>query len=65
MVNHGYMKTNSDHCIFVQKFSDDNFIILVLYVDDMLIIGRDFTKIKDLKKEFSKTFTMNDLGVAK
>ena len=59
------MKTNSDHCVFVQKFSNDNFIILLLYVDDMLIIGRDITKIKDLKKEMSKTFAMKDLGAAK
>ena len=65
MANHGYMKTNSDHCVFVQKFSNDNFIILLLYVDDMLIIGRDITKIKDLKKEMSKTFAMKDLGAAK
>ena len=57
MVNHGYMKIKSDHCVFLQKFSEDNFIILLLYVDDILIIGRDITKIKDLKKEMSKTFT--------
>ena len=65
MANHGYIKTNSDHYVFVQKFSNDNFIILLLYVDDMLIIGRDITKIKDLKKEMIKTFAMKDLGAAK
>jgi len=30
-------KTTSDHCVFVRKFSDDDFIILLLYVDDILI----------------------------
>ena len=65
MATHGYIKTNFDHYVFVQKFSNDNFIILLLYVDDMLIIGRDITKIKDLKKEMSKTFAMKDLGAAK
>ena len=65
MSNHGYMKINSDHCVFVKKFSDDNFIIVLLYVDDMLIIGQDITNIKDLKKETNKTFAMKDLGAAK
>ena len=31
IANHNYMKTNSDHCVFVQKFSNDNFIILLLF----------------------------------
>ena len=35
----GYKKTSSDHCVFVLKFSNDDFIILLLYVDDMLIVG--------------------------
>ncbi|GJT05141.1 putative RNA-directed DNA polymerase [Tanacetum coccineum] len=28
----GYRKTSSDHCVFFQKFGDDDFIILLLYV---------------------------------
>jgi len=38
------------HCIFVKKNSNDDFIILLLYVDDMLIIGKDVSKINTLKK---------------
>ena len=40
------------------------FIILLLYMDDMLIVGRDTGKIDKLKKELSKSFEMNDLGSA-
>ncbi|RVW54166.1 hypothetical protein CK203_090530 [Vitis vinifera] len=36
-----YDRTTFDHCVFVKKFSDEEFIILLLYVDDMLIVGRD------------------------
>ena len=50
MVENGYDKTASDHCVFVKKFSDGEFIILLLYVDDMLIVGRDTSKIDKLKK---------------
>ena len=62
MVEHGYDKTASDYCVFVKKFSDGEFIILLLYVDDMLIVGHDTGKIDKLKKELSKLFEMKDLG---
>uniref|UniRef100_A0A3Q7IWF6 Reverse transcriptase Ty1/copia-type domain-containing protein n=1 Tax=Solanum lycopersicum TaxID=4081 RepID=A0A3Q7IWF6_SOLLC len=54
-----------DHCVFVQKFSDNDFIILLLYVDDMLIVGKNTSKIHELNKELCKSFSMKDLGHAK
>ena len=45
MVEHRYDRTTSDHCVFVKKFFDREFIILLLYVDDMLIVGRDTVKL--------------------
>ena len=64
MVEHEYDRTASDHCVFVKKFSNEEFIILLIYMDDMLIVGRDTCKIDKLKKEVSKTFEMKDLGSA-
>ena len=55
MVEHGYDRTASDHYVFVKKLSNGEFIILLLYVDDMLIVGRDTGKIDKLKKELSKS----------
>ena len=54
MIKHGYDKTDSDHCVFVKKFSDGEFIILLLYVDDMLIVGHDTCKIDKLKKRLEQ-----------
>ena len=64
MVEHRYDRTASDLCVFVNKFFDGEFIILLLYMDDMLIVGRDTSKIDKLKKELSKSFKMKDLGFA-
>ena len=64
MVEHGYERIVFDHCVFVKKFSDGEFIILLLYMDDMLIVDRDTGKIDKLKKELSKSFEMKDLGPA-
>ena len=65
MSEQGYKKTTSDHCVFVRKFADGDFIILLLYVDDILIVGKDFSKIDRLKKQLNSSFAMKDLGPAK
>ena len=65
MVDHGYNRTISNHYIFVKRFSDDDFIILMLYVDDILIVGHDAKRIQSLKAESSKYFAMKDLGLVK
>ena len=65
MMSHGYNRTTSNHCVFTRKFSDDDFIILLLYVDEILIISHDSSKIDMLKREFSKSFSMKDLGLTK
>ena len=64
-MSHGYNKTTSYHCVFTRKLFDDDFIILLLDVDDMLIISHDSIKIDRLKRELSKSFAMKDLGSTK
>ena len=60
-----YKRTFSNPCVYFRRFLDDKFIIILLYVDDMLILGQDADMIQKLKKEMSKTFDMKDLGSAK
>ncbi|GJW67627.1 putative RNA-directed DNA polymerase [Tanacetum coccineum] len=47
------------------KFGDDDFIFLLLYVDDILTVGKKFGRIAQLKRDLSKSFSMKDLGPAK
>ena len=65
MTSQGYKRTSSDHCVFVKKFSPEEYIVLLLYVDDMLIIGKDMMKIERFKEYLAKAFEMKDLGHAK
>jgi transposase InsO family protein len=65
MLEHGFHKTQADHCVFVKRYDEGDFLILLLYVDDMLVVGQNAKKIASLKKELSKVFAMKDLGPAK
>ncbi|CAH9088439.1 unnamed protein product [Cuscuta epithymum] len=65
MTSNGYKRTFADPCVYFRKFPGGNFIILLLYVDDMLIVGQDSVMIDNLKKDLSMSFDMKDLGPAK
>ena len=64
MVGHGYTRTDANPCVYVKKFPNGKFIILLLYVDDMLIVGQDANMVDSLKELF-KLFDMKELGPAR
>jgi len=41
------------------------YLLLLLYVDDMLIAAKDLTEIHNLKSQLKSEFEMKDLGAAK
>ena len=47
--------------MYICQFSGGNFINLLLYVDDTLIIGRDANLISKLKDELPKSFNMRQI----
>ena len=52
----------ADHCVYIKRYDQGKYIILLLYVDDMLIVGHDKNKINRLKKDLDSKFAMKDLG---
>ena len=65
MIDHGFHKTQVVHYVFVKKCDGGDFLILLLYVDDMLIVRQDLKKIRSLKKALGNSFAMKDMGPAK
>ena len=59
-----FQKCNADQCCYFKRYQS-SYIILLLYVDDMLIAGFDMTDIIKLKHQLSKEFDMKDLGPTK
>ena len=49
----GFKRCEADHCCYVKSI-DNSYIILLLYVDDMLIAGSSIEEINNLKKQLSK-----------
>jgi hypothetical protein len=65
MVSQNYTRSEYDHCVYFKKLNNGIFIILVLYVDDMLLASKRITEINRLKAQMARTFDMKDLGASR
>jgi hypothetical protein len=59
-----FVRSRVDHCVY-SKQGGNHFIYVVLYVDDMLLVGNNMDVIKEVKSQLSSKFDMKDLGAAK
>ncbi|KAK3026763.1 hypothetical protein RJ639_040302 [Escallonia herrerae] len=62
MIENGFRINECDKCVYV-KGTENGYVIVCLYVDDMLIIGSNNEFIKVTKKMLTSKFEMKDMGV--
>ena len=65
MMSQSYDTGNENSCLYTKKCIDDSYVILILYVDDILIAGKNKDELSKLKKNLCQSFDMKDLGNAK
>ena len=53
------------HALYTKKCIDDSYVILILYVDGMLIVGRNKDELSKQKINWNQTSDMKNLGNAK
>ncbi|KFD61465.1 hypothetical protein M514_26361 [Trichuris suis] len=59
--NLGYTQSQADQCLFIKKGEMDHIYIL-LYVDDLLVVGRSETVNGDVGRQMNAYFNTRDLG---
>lgn len=64
MSSNNFTRCQANHCCYIKNF-DNSFIIILLYIYNMLVVGLDMQKIINLKHELLKQFAMKDLGTTK
>ena len=50
-----------DHSLYVVQ-SSTHIVIVIIYVDDLIILASDMTKLMEFKAKLEKEFDMSDLG---
>ena len=63
MLSHGFKINECDKCVYV-KDDEHGYVIVCLYVDDMLIVGSDDKMITSTKNMLNSRFDMKDMGLA-
>ena len=63
MKSNGSKINECDKCVYI-KNTDKGYVIVCLYVDDMLIIGNNNDMIKTTKKMLNIHFDMTDMVIA-
>ena len=58
---YGFIQTFEEACIY-KKVSGSSVAFLILYVDDLLLIGNDVEFLDSIKGYLNKSFSMKDLA---
>ncbi|GJW46620.1 retrotransposon protein, putative, ty1-copia subclass [Tanacetum coccineum] len=59
----GFTQNHDEPCVYL-KASRSNVTFLILYVDDILIMGNNIIMLQDVKSYIGRCFAMKDLGEA-
>jgi hypothetical protein len=59
----GFIQNSEEACVY-KKESGSSKAFLILYVDDILLIGNDVNFLNTIKESLKKSFSMKDLGEA-
>ena len=59
----GFIKNEDEPCVY-KKVSGSAVMFLVLYVDDILLIGNDIPTLQNVKSWLGNCFSIKDLGEA-
>jgi hypothetical protein len=63
ITSYGFSMTEDDHCIYT-KIVGGNFMLLSLYVDDILVASNNNATLAEVKAWLSAKFDMKDMGEA-
>ncbi|PNY07765.1 putative copia-type polyprotein [Trifolium pratense] len=61
----GFHKCPYEHTLYIKTGEKGNFLIVCLYVDDLIFTGNDECLFKEFKQSMMKEFEMTDLGMMK
>ncbi|PNX94522.1 copia-type polyprotein [Trifolium pratense] len=61
-VREGFEKCPHEHTLFVKKDGNNNWLIISLYVDDLIFTGNNHNMVEKFKNSMMNNFDMSDLG---
>ncbi|KAL4362450.1 hypothetical protein GQ457_04G012430 [Hibiscus cannabinus] len=63
LIEKGFERSKNEHTLYVKNQGKNDFLIVSLYVDDLLVTGNSSNMVLSFKEEMKKKFEMTDLGL--
>ena len=64
LIQQHYIQSTTDHSLFIKK-TDTSFTVLLVYVDDVIIVGDSIAEFQFIKDTLHSAFKIKDLGQLK
>ena len=64
LVSNDYLINEADKCVYLKSFDSNTYVIICLYVDDILIFGTSIEVINNTKSFLASNFDMKNMGEA-
>ena len=61
LLKFGYHQSPGDHTLFIKQSPEKKITALIVYVDDIIVIGDDVEEMQNLKGKLAKEFEIKDL----
>jgi len=61
----GFQRSKNDYCLYFLLAQENEMIYLILFVDDLLLCGKNEKILEKIKKKLSSHFSMKDMGKVK
>ena len=65
IISLNFQRSNSDYCLYIFENENGENIYIILFVDDLLICGKNKEKINKIKFKLQQRFSMKDMGKVK
>jgi hypothetical protein len=62
LISLGFVKSKLEHAVY-RRQNKNSFLLVGVYVDDLIISGPSVNDIRQFKMEMKKKFSMSDLGL--
>ena len=64
IMSQGFIRSEQDSCVYIKEIGPEDYVYLLLYVDDILLAAKQMSEIKMIKDQLSSEFEMKDMGSA-
>ena len=61
-LKNGFLRSENEPTLYVKRAGKNDFLVVVIYVDDMIYMGSNESLIDDFKSSMQSEFEMTDLG---